>query len=152
MHGNLLGLPACAVRLRMVFRTRSSDRVQRPLQHIMLERLQNEQRPNRMCDRILDHVLCFDQMSFTKSVGVPLVMTVRNDQWFPTFVIRYCCASLKMRGREVTSSSAFFPAYSSCNQTHQEEKSRYCWALEYRPSMRNFDHDVFEELGVRNGS
>ena len=38
---------------------------------------------------------------------------------FPTFLIRYCLAFLRMRGREVTCLSALFPACSSCNQTIQ---------------------------------
>ena len=39
IHGHLLGLPVRAVRLLMVFHTRSCDRAQRHLQYILLAEL-----------------------------------------------------------------------------------------------------------------
>ena len=32
---------------------------------------------------------------------MPLVMNVTSDLWFPTFLIIYCLAFLRMRGRDV---------------------------------------------------
>ena len=53
MHGHLLGLPVRAVRLLMVFHTKSFDHV-RHLQHILLECLWSEQQQNWMFDRMFD--------------------------------------------------------------------------------------------------
>ena len=46
MPGHLLDVPVRAVRLVLVFRTRSFHRAQRLLQHILLECLRNEQQSN----------------------------------------------------------------------------------------------------------
>ena len=92
--------------------------------------------------------LCFDQTNSINRVGMPLVMYVRNDLWFRTFLIKYCLAFVRMRGRELACLSAFFPACSSSNQTIQQncvEELLGTGMLNYiRPSMRYFDH-VFEE-------
>ena len=57
-------------------------------------------------------------------------MNVRKDLWFPTVVIRYCLAFLRMRGREVTCLSPFFPA--SClliRLTDSLHRCFFLWAL-----------------------
>ena len=93
MHGNLLGLPVSAARLQMVFRTRSFDRVQRLLQHFLLECLSEE-------NNIVQLNVRTDQINFINRVGMPLVMGVKNYWWLPTFLIKNCLALMVMRGRE----------------------------------------------------
>ena len=97
------------------------------------------------------HVLCLDHVNVIKRVGMPLVMNVRNDLWFPTFLIKYCLAFLWMHGREVACLSAFSPACSSCNQIIQQNYVEVMLGTGMSnyipPSVRYFDH-VFEELRV----
>ena len=77
---------------------------------------------NEFLAELWTHVSCFDQINFMNRVGMPFVTNVRNDLWFPTFVIKYCFVFffLRMSGREATGLSAFFPASSSCNQSSQQ--------------------------------
>ena len=54
MHGRLLGVRLCTVRLLMVFHARSFHRVRRLLQCTLLECFRREQQDSWMFDRILD--------------------------------------------------------------------------------------------------
>ena len=54
MQRYLLGLLVRAVRLLMIFRTRSVDRAQRLLQYTMLERLRIGQQQNGTFGKIID--------------------------------------------------------------------------------------------------
>ena len=45
---------------------------------------------NEFLAELWTHVSCFDQINFMNRVGMPFVTNVRNDLWFPTFVIKYC--------------------------------------------------------------
>ena len=80
---------------------------------------------------------------------MPLVMNVKNDLWLPTLLIRCCFAFLRMRGREVTCLSAFFPARSCCQQICQQNFVKVLGTtILIHPSTRCLDHMFMQNSGI----
>ena len=66
-------------------------------------------------ERSETNLLCSDQISVTRGVGLPRVMDVRNDLCPPTFLTKHRSAVWRVRGLEVTLLSAAL-SFRPCNK------------------------------------